>query len=90
MGELIVDVTTNIILVAPEGREEEVVTRLSRVGFDKTHGYLKGGMDAWVAAGKEIDTVKSVPATDMASNYEAFADRILTSGSPGNTCLSMC
>ena len=89
MGELIVDVTTNIILVAPEGREEEVVTRLSRVGFDKTMN-LKGGMDAWVAAGKEIDTVKSVPATDMASNYEAFADRIFDVRKPGNTCLSMC
>ena len=83
VGELIVDVTTNIILVATEGREEEVITRLSRVGFDKTHGYLKGGVDAWVAAGKEIDTVKSVPATDMASNYEAFADRIFDVRKPG-------
>ena len=53
MGELIVDVTTNIILVAPEGREEEVVTRLSRVGFDKTYGYLKGGVDAWSQRAKK-------------------------------------
>ncbi|MGA0435701.1 MAG: MBL fold metallo-hydrolase, partial [Flavobacteriales bacterium] len=83
VGELIIDVNTSIILVAPEGREEEVVTRLSRVGFDKTYGYLKGGIDAWLAAGKEIDTVKSVPATEMAASYEAYADRIFDVRKPG-------
>ena len=63
VGELIVDVKTNIILIAPKGREEEVVTRLSRVGFDNTLGYLEGGIQAWKDAGKEVDRVTSVPAT---------------------------
>ena len=76
VGELIVDVNTKIILVAPAGREEEVVTRLARVGFDKTNGYLKGGVRSWAEAGKSVDTVISVPALEMANNYPSFAERI--------------
>ena len=76
VGELIVDVNTKIILVAPAGREEEVVTRLARVGFDKTNGYLKGGVRSWAEAGKSVDTVISVPASEMANNYQSFAERI--------------
>lgn len=83
VGELIVDVNTNILLVAPEGREEEVVTRLSRVGFDNTFGYLEGGLDAWKAAGKEVDTVHSVPASELAASYADFSDRIFDVRKPG-------
>ena len=83
VGELIVDVNTNILLVAPEGREEEVVTRLSRVGFDNTFGYLQGGLDAWKAAGKEVDTVHSVPASELAASYADFSDRIFDVRKPG-------
>jgi len=76
VGELIVDVKTNIILIAPKGREEEVVTRLSRVGFDNTLGYLEGGIQAWKDAGKEVDRVTSVPATELAAAYPNVSDRI--------------
>jgi glyoxylase-like metal-dependent hydrolase (beta-lactamase superfamily II)/rhodanese-related sulfurtransferase len=62
VGALLADVKQKILLVVPEGREEEAVTRLSRVGFDKTLGYLKGGMEAWQKAGKEIDTLESISA----------------------------
>nr|WP_288931039.1 MBL fold metallo-hydrolase [uncultured Allomuricauda sp.] len=62
VGALIADVSQPILLVTPDGKEEETVTRLSRVGFDKTLGYLKGGIDAWKEAGKEIDTVVNVNA----------------------------
>lgn len=65
VGALIADVKQPILLVTPEGREEETVTRLSRVGFDHTLGYLKGGIAAWKEAGKEIDTVDSVNATQL-------------------------
>jgi glyoxylase-like metal-dependent hydrolase (beta-lactamase superfamily II)/rhodanese-related sulfurtransferase len=65
VGALIADVEQPILLVAPEGREEETITRLSRVGFDGTLGYLKGGLKAWEAAGKEVDTVKSVSADEL-------------------------
>jgi len=62
VGALLADVEQNILIVAPEGREEEAVTRLSRVGFDNTLGVLEGGIDAWKAAGKEVDTLASVDA----------------------------
>ncbi len=62
VGALIADVKQQIILVTPEGREEETITRLSRVGFDYTIGYLKGGFDAWKKAAKEYDTISSISA----------------------------
>ena len=62
VGALIADVKQPILLVTPQGREEETVTRLSRVGFDQTLGYLKGGFDAWRNASKEYDTVSSIAA----------------------------
>lgn len=63
VGALIADVKQPILLVTPEGQEEEAITRLSRVGFDNTLGFLKGGFDAWRKAGKQIDTIdsKTVP-----------------------------
>ncbi len=76
VGELIKDVKQNIILVAPEGREEEAVTRLSRVGFDNTLGYLDGGMNAWESAGKEIDTVDQISAEDLSTKYDEIKDDI--------------
>ena len=65
VGALIADVKQPILLVTQEGREEEAVTRLSRVGFDNTLGYLKGGFEAWHAAKKEVDTITSVEATEL-------------------------
>lgn len=62
VGALIKDVKQPIVLISPAGREEEVVTRLARVGFDHTLGYLLGGISAWVAAGKEVDSMESVSA----------------------------
>ena len=66
VGELVIDVQQPIILIAPEGREKEAVTRLSRVGFDNTMGYLEGGINAWEIAGKQMESVKSVPAEELA------------------------
>lgn len=63
VGALIADVKKPILLVTAVGREEETITRLSRVGFDQTLGYLKGGFDAWKKASKDYDTVSSIPAT---------------------------
>ena len=72
VGELIIDVKQPIILIAPEGREEEAVTRLSRVGFDNTLGYLMEGIDAWEESGKEIDTVETVSANELSNNYTEY------------------
>ncbi|MEK8181226.1 MBL fold metallo-hydrolase [Flavobacterium buctense] len=60
VGSLLKDVNQKLLLVIPAGREEETITRLSRVGFDQVLGYLKGGMEAWVEAGFETDSIKSI------------------------------
>ncbi|MGB5205141.1 MBL fold metallo-hydrolase [Eudoraea sp.] len=64
VGALIADVKQPLLLVTPKGKEEETVTRLSRVGFDNTLGILKGGFEAWVKAGKDIDTITALSAEE--------------------------
>ena len=65
VGALIKDVKQPILLVAPENREEEVIMRLSRVGFDNTLGFLEGGIASWQSAGKEIDSMQTVSAKTL-------------------------
>lgn len=65
VGTLITDIKQPILLVADEGREEEVVTRLARVGYDYCIGYLAGGFDAWKNVGNEIDTIESINAETL-------------------------
>jgi hydroxyacylglutathione hydrolase len=72
VGALIPDIKQTILIVAAEGREEEVVTRLARVGYDHAIGVLQGGFEAWKAAGKETDTITSVSADEL--NAVAQAD----------------
>lgn len=66
VGTLITDIKQQILLVTDDGREEEVITRLARVGYDNTIGYLKGGFEAWKKAGKETDSIRSVNADELA------------------------
>jgi hydroxyacylglutathione hydrolase len=74
VGALIPDIKQAILIVAEDGRQEEVVTRLARVGYDNAIGFLEGGFDAWKNANKEIDTITSVAVTEMAAAYEANSD----------------
>lgn len=62
VGDLIKDVQQPILLVAHKDRIKETITRLSRVGFDNTLGYLKGGFEAWKKTANEYDTVSSIKA----------------------------
>ena len=54
-----------ILLVTAPGKEEESVIRLSRVGFDKMTGYLKGGFEAWKNAGEKVDIIIDVEADEL-------------------------
>lgn len=65
VGALIADIEQPILLVTPRGKEEETIIRLSRVGFDKTIGYLKGGFEAWKQAGLEYDKTSSISAPEL-------------------------
>jgi hydroxyacylglutathione hydrolase len=56
----------SMILVTETGKEEETVIRLSRVGFSSMLGYLKGGFDAWAAAGETVDLIIDIEADELA------------------------
>ncbi|MEL7534759.1 MAG: rhodanese-like domain-containing protein, partial [Bacteroidota bacterium] len=53
------------VLCPSKGKEQEVVTRLSRVGYDHTLGFLEGGIQAWQSAGKEIDSIESISPKEV-------------------------
>jgi len=65
VGALIPDIRQEIILVTPLGDEEETITRLSRVGYDNTLGFLDGGFDTWLKSDMEIDAVDSISAEEF-------------------------
>ncbi len=70
VGALIANIKQPLLLITEPGREEEAVTRLSRVGFDSTLGYLKGGFEAWKKAAKEYDVVNSISAQAFKKTLE--------------------
>jgi hydroxyacylglutathione hydrolase len=65
VGELILDIKHPILLITEPGREKEVITRLSRVGYDTTIGYLEGGFETWKAAAKEVDHIERISAAQL-------------------------
>lgn len=69
VGTLISNVQQAILLVTEEGKEEEAVTRLARVGYDNTLGYLQGGINAWQKAAKATDSMHSISAISFEKNY---------------------
>lgn len=83
VGALIPDLQQPIIFLAPEGREEEVVTRLSRVGYDNTLGFLKGGIKTWKEAGKELQDMESISATEFADRYKSGNLNVMDVRKPG-------
>lgn len=69
VGALITDLQMPILIVADEGRQKEVVTRMARVGYDNPIGYLEGGFETWAAAGEEVDTVAELPVAEFAGRF---------------------
>ncbi len=66
VGAMIPDIKQQILIVAEPGREEEIVTRLARVGYDYAIGFIAGGFDSWKNAGKEVDSIRSISADELA------------------------
>ena len=77
VGALIADVKQPIILVTELGQEEESVTRLSRVGFDKLIGHLEGGFEAWKNGGKEVDTINRITAEEFAKKVKIGESKVI-------------
>jgi glyoxylase-like metal-dependent hydrolase (beta-lactamase superfamily II)/rhodanese-related sulfurtransferase len=74
VGALIPDVKQQILLVTEVGREEEVITRLARVGFDHCIGYLEGGFESWKKAGMEVDKIERVTSDQLANILNVHPD----------------
>lgn len=83
VGALIPDIKQPILLITEPGREEEVVTRLARVGYDYAIGYLDGGFAAWEAARKEIDLLESVSATEFSERFKSETLEVVDVRKPG-------
>ena len=77
VGELLEDIEKPIILLAPKGREEEAITRLSRVGFDNIKGYLKGGIKSWIELNKKTNSIANIKAQNFMSLNSKFDINIL-------------
>jgi rhodanese-related sulfurtransferase len=77
VGAMIVDVKYPILLVTDEGKEEEAVTRLSRVGFDNVIGFLQGGFRMWLASGKETDSIHRISASQFAAEVKQGTCKII-------------
>ena len=69
VGTLITDLKQPILLIADEMREEEIITRLARVGYDNTIGFLKGGIEVWKNAGLEVDQIDEISAEQFAGYF---------------------
>ena len=82
VGNLISNINQKIVLVCPEGRAEEVITRMARVGYDNAIGYLEGGFETWKEAGNKIETIAQESADDFALAYTAGID-VLDVRKPG-------
>ena len=83
VGALITGINQPIVLVTPEGREKETITRLSRVGYDNTLGYLAGGIDSWIAAGFEIDSIQRITATELETLMNNGEESVIDVRKPG-------
>ncbi|MFQ3575960.1 MAG: MBL fold metallo-hydrolase, partial [Cytophagales bacterium] len=74
VGAMVVDVNQKILLVTEIGKEEEAVTRLSRVGFDNILGHLKNGFETWKVSGREVDQVNRISANEFAKRLKLGND----------------
>ena len=77
VGALLADVKQPLLLVTDPGKEEETVTRLSRVGFDNILGHLKGGIKTWLDSGKETDTINRITPAQFADQYKHGESKVV-------------
>lgn len=84
VGTLITDINQKIIIVAPDGRGEETVMRLARVGYDNSLGFLDGGFEAWQGSGRQVDTVETLPVHEfIRREQEGSSYQVLDVRKPG-------
>lgn len=77
VGALITDLKQPILFVAEPGREDEVVVRLARVGYDNPIGFLEGGFNAWKHADEEVDTLEEVQPANLEQAFDEDNCKVL-------------
>ncbi|MEU8619615.1 MBL fold metallo-hydrolase [Streptomyces sp. NPDC048623] len=60
----------DLLVVAPENREEEIVTRLARIGFDRVAGYLRSPADSLTALADEVTPASRLTAAQVRAALE--------------------
>ena len=83
VGALITDLNQKIAIVAPEGRAEETVRRLARVGYDHAIGYLKGGFEAWASSGLPVHSIETMTVEDFTKAYAGSVREVIDVRKPG-------
>jgi rhodanese-related sulfurtransferase len=83
VGALIPDIKQEILLVTEPGAEEEVITRLARVGYDNAIGFLDGGITTWIKAGREIDSIKSISPQEFEKIFKEDSPLLIDVRKPG-------
>lgn len=83
VGALVPGVAQPLLIVADSGREEEIVMRLARVGYDNTLGYLQGSFAAWQEAGKDVETIESISAAEFEKRFQANELAVFDVRKPG-------
>jgi len=70
VGAILEDIKMPILIISPKGREEETITRLARVGFDNSLGYLKGGINNWISSGRITEKINTISVFDFEKIYK--------------------
>ncbi|MBC7642467.1 MAG: MBL fold metallo-hydrolase [Flavobacterium sp.] len=83
VGALITDIQQPILLICPIGKETETITRLSRVGYDNTLGYLEGGFESWQNAGFETDSISGITAYELSEKIKSNDLKVFDVRKPG-------
>jgi glyoxylase-like metal-dependent hydrolase (beta-lactamase superfamily II)/rhodanese-related sulfurtransferase len=66
-----------IVLVAPDERQDELVTRLARVGFDRVAGHLDGPDAALSAVARELDRASRITADHLRRSLATAASPLV-------------
>jgi glyoxylase-like metal-dependent hydrolase (beta-lactamase superfamily II)/rhodanese-related sulfurtransferase len=79
---LVLDHDYRLVVVCEPGTEKEIFTRLARTGFTHAHGFLEGGIDAWITSGGAVETLENISATEVAGRFRYTADIIIDVRNP--------
>jgi len=67
--------TDKLVVVCQKGKEEEVIIRLARVGFEQCQGFIEGGVQEWAKQeGKALDKIPVINAEEHVSETSSTSD----------------